>query len=75
MTLNNYMGFKTSILHLYALTFFMMPVFLLENVVYRRNLFSMYSILIFTRPLVFLPLDGETSLTEGGEKLSSTNDR
>ena len=36
----------------------MMPVFLFENVVYRLSLFSMYSILILTLPLVFLPLLG-----------------
>lgn len=39
-------------------TFFMIPVFRLENVVYRRNLLSMYSIFILTRPLVFFPFDG-----------------
>lgn len=32
-----------------------MPVFRFENVVYRLNLLSIYSILILTRPLVFLP--------------------
>ena len=35
-----------------------MPVFLLEKVVYLRNLLSMNSILILTRPLVFLPAGG-----------------
>jgi len=35
-----------------------MPVFLLENVVYRLSLLSMYSILILTLPFVFLPLGG-----------------
>lgn len=36
-------------------TFFMIPVFLLLNVVYLRSLLPIYSILIFTRPekLVF----------------------
>lgn len=39
-------------------TFFIIPVFLLEKVVYLRSLLSMNSILILTRPLVFLPLGG-----------------
>lgn len=39
-------------------TFFIIPVFRFENVVYRRSLLSMYSIFILTRPLVFFPLDG-----------------
>ena len=37
----------------------MIPVFLFENVVYRRSLLSINSILILTRPLVFFPLGGE----------------
>jgi hypothetical protein len=37
------------------LAFFMIPVFLLLNVVYLRNLLPMYSILIFTLPFVFFP--------------------
>ncbi len=41
----------------------MMPVFLLLNVVYRRSLFSMNSILIFTLPLVFLPGLGPVLIT------------
>ncbi len=36
-------------------TFFMIPDFLFENVVYLLNLFCMYCISIFTRPLVFFP--------------------
>lgn len=39
-------------------TFFMIPVFLLEKVVYLLSLLSMNSILILTRPLVFLPFGG-----------------
>lgn len=35
-----------------------MPVLRFENVVYRRNLLSINSILILTRPLVFLPVGG-----------------
>lgn len=54
-----------------ALTFFMIPVLRFENVVYRRSLLSMYSILIFTRPLVFLPLESGEFLGWLGEYLSS----
>ena len=36
----------------------MMPVFLLEKVVYLLSLLSINSILILTRPLVFLPFGG-----------------
>lgn len=37
-------------------TFFIIPVFLFENVVYLLNLLPIYSIFILTRPLVFFPL-------------------
>ena len=40
------------------ITFFIIPVFLLENVVYLLSLLSINSILILTLPFVFLPLGG-----------------
>uniref|UniRef100_A0A915IAI4 Uncharacterized protein n=1 Tax=Romanomermis culicivorax TaxID=13658 RepID=A0A915IAI4_ROMCU len=43
-----------------------MPVFLLLNVVYRRNLLSINSIFIFTRPLVFLAANDD----DAGHKIS-----
>lgn len=43
-----------------SLTFFIMPVFLFEKVVYLLNFDSMNSILILTRPFVFLPFGGGT---------------
>lgn len=42
-------------------TFFIMPDFLFENVVYLLSLFCMYCISILTRPRVFLPGAGEGS--------------
>ncbi len=42
----------------FRITFFIIPVFLFEKVVYRRNLLSMNSIFILTRPFVFLPVGG-----------------
>ena len=47
-----------SVLHwnrILSLTFFIMPVFRLEKVVYLLNLLSINSIFIFTRPFVFFP--------------------
>lgn len=54
----------------------MIPDFLFEKVVYLLSLFWMYSIWIFTRPLVFLPGAGFTpSLSPFGcvPKLSSVS--
>lgn len=45
-------------------TFFMIPVFLFENVVYRRSLLLINSIFIFTRPFVFFPLGGAEGVDE-----------
>lgn len=40
-------------------TFFIMPVFRFEKVVYRRSLLSINSIFILTLPLVFFPFGGK----------------
>ena len=49
-----------------TLTFFIMPVLRLLNVVYLLSLLWMNSILIRTRPLVFLPFAGSSFLMKLG---------